>query len=62
MNRHNVIGKIKDNIAITAPLVCTDESNLYIRMPENVQKHEIVNHSAKEWARGDVYTCTIDGY
>src|SRR5438876_6762554 len=31
-------------------------------MPENIKKHEIVNHSAKEWVRGDVHTCTIDGY
>lgn len=31
-------------------------------MPANVQKHEIVNHSAKEWVRGDVHTGTIDGY
>jgi hypothetical protein len=31
-------------------------------MPENIQKHEIVNHSAKEWVRGDVHTDTIDGY
>src|SRR5439155_23454812 len=34
------------------------------RMPENVgnEKHEIVDHSAKEWVRGDVHTGTIDGY
>ena len=62
VNRFNVIDKIKDNISIDAPLICTDDSRLYDRMPGNVQKHEIVNHSAKEWVRGDVHTCTIDGY
>jgi len=62
VNRHNVIDKIKDNIAISADAVYTDDSRLYDRMPDNVQKHEIVNHSAKEWVRGDVHTCTIDGY
>jgi hypothetical protein len=31
-------------------------------MPANVKKHAIVNHSAKEWVRGDVHTGTIDGY
>jgi transposase-like protein len=62
MNRHNIIGKMKDSISISADAVYTDESNLYKRMPENVQKHEIVNHSAKEWVRGDVHTGTIDGY
>jgi hypothetical protein len=62
VNRFHVISKIKDNIAIDIDLVCTDESQMYKRMPDNVQKHEIVNHSAKEWVRGDVHTGTIDGY
>jgi transposase-like protein len=62
INRFHVIDKMKDNIAIDTDLVCTDESAMYKRMPANVQKHEIVNHSAKEWVRGDVHTGTIDGY
>ncbi len=62
VNRYNVINKIQDNIAITADAVYTDESHIYDRMPQNVKKHEIVNHSAKEWVRGDVHTGTIDGY
>src|SRR5713226_5256620 len=62
LNRYNLISKIKDNISIDADLVCTDESPMYKRMPKNVKKHEIVNHSAKEWVRGDVHTGTIDGY
>ncbi len=62
VNRFHVIDKIQDNIAITADHVYTDESQIYKRMPENVQKHEIVNHSVKEWVRGDVHTGTIDGY
>jgi hypothetical protein len=61
VNRHHVIGKLKDNISINADAVYTDDSHLYDRMPANIQKHEIVNHSAKEWARGDVHTGTIDG-
>src|SRR5260370_25345287 len=48
INRFHIIEKIKDNIAIDTDLVCTDESKLYKRIPDNVQKHEIVNHSAKE--------------
>jgi transposase-like protein len=62
MSRHNVIDKIKDNISINANAMYTDESSLYKRVPENIQRHEIVNHSAKEWVRGDVHTGTIDGY
>jgi DNA-directed RNA polymerase subunit RPC12/RpoP len=62
MNRFNVIGKIADGISASADLVCTDESSLYHRMPENVERHEIVNHSAKEYVRGQVHTGTVDGY
>ncbi len=62
INRKNVIDKIEDSISIEADLVCTDESPIYNRMPENVKRHESVNHSAKEWVRGDVHTGTIDGY
>jgi transposase-like protein len=62
VNRHHVIEKIQDNISIDASAVYTDDSRLYDRMPSNVKKHEIVNHSAKEWVRGDVHTGTIDGY
>ena len=63
VNRYHVIPKLQDNIAITADQLYTDEVSIYQWMPENVKgKHEIVNHSAKEWVRGDVHTGTIDGY
>lgn len=62
VNRENVISKIEDHIDITADAVYTDESPIYHNMPDNVQKHESVNHSVKEWVRGDVHTGTIDGY
>src|SRR4051794_17893906 len=56
------IDRLKDNVAISADALYTDDSNLYDKLPANIQKHEIVNHSAKEWVRGDVHTGTIDGY
>jgi transposase-like protein len=62
VNRYGVIGKLQDNISLNADALYTDESSLYKRLPGNIQKHEIVNHSAKEWVRGDVHTGTIDGY
>src|ERR1017187_6117430 len=62
INRHHVIAKLQDNIAVNASVLYTDDSALYGRLPANIQKHEIVNHSAKEWVRGDVHTGTIDGY
>jgi transposase-like protein len=62
INRHHVIGKLQDNISVNADALYTDESRIYDRVPANIQKHEIVNHSAHEWVRGDVHTGTIDGY
>jgi transposase-like protein len=40
----------------------TDESRLYTRVGANFDEHSTVNHSAKEYARGEVHTNTIEGY
>jgi hypothetical protein len=59
-----VVAKIKDNVAITADAIYTDESNFYGTAAGCIQNHnhQSVSHSAKEWVRGDVHTGTIDGY
>ena len=59
-----VVEKIKDNVAITADAIYTDESNLYGTTAGCIKNHnhQTVNHGAKEWVRGDVHTGTIDGY
>jgi transposase-like protein len=59
-----VVEKIKDNVAITADAIYTDDRNLYGTFARCSQSHnhEIVDHHAKEWVRGDVHTRTIDGY
>jgi transposase-like protein len=40
----------------------TDESVLYYKLGEKFAEHETVNHSEKEYARGDVTTNTIESY
>jgi transposase-like protein len=40
----------------------TDESPLYDAVGSEFAKHETVNHSAKEYARGDVTTNTVEGF
>ena len=40
----------------------TDESNLYPAFGSEFAKHETVNHSAKEYARGDVTTNSVEGF
>jgi len=40
----------------------TDESRLYTKVGTKFAAHETVNHSAKEYARGDVTTNTVEGF
>lgn len=56
-----VVGIVRDNIAHESRLQ-TDESNLYVKVGKEFAAHETVNHSVKEYARGDVTTNTVEGY
>ncbi len=40
----------------------TDESNLYPSVGTEFAQHETVNHGAKEYARGDVTTNSVEGF
>jgi hypothetical protein len=40
----------------------TDESNLYPKVGAEFAAHETVNHGAKEYARGDVTTNSVEGF
>ncbi len=40
----------------------TDESRLYVMVGKEFAAHETVNHSAKEYARGDVTMNTVETY
>jgi transposase-like protein len=40
----------------------TDEASIYMGIGWNFASHGTVNHSAKEYVRGDVYTNTVEGY
>lgn len=40
----------------------TDESNLYPAVGKEFATHETVHHSAKEYARGDITTNTVEGF
>jgi len=52
---------VADNISHESRLH-TDESKLYFGADELFAEHETVNHSRKEYARGDVTTNTAEGY
>jgi transposase-like protein len=56
-----VVDIVRDNIAKETRLH-TDESKLYTRVGKEFAAHETVNHSHKEYARGDVTTNTVESY
>jgi transposase-like protein len=52
---------VNGNVAQEARLH-TDESRLYTKIGAGFAAHETINHSAKEYARGDVTTNSVEGY
>ena len=40
----------------------TDDASMYKNVGKGFASHETVNHSMKEWVRGNVHTNTIEGY
>jgi transposase-like protein len=48
--------------ASTKSRLMTDEANQYPRIGKEFAKHETVNHSIEEYARGDVTTNTVEGF
>ena len=51
---------VNDNLSREARLF-TDESKLYIKVGRVFAEHSTVNHTAKEYARGEVNTNTVEG-
>lgn len=60
----NIVEKIQDNISIDARAIYSDDGQSYGTVPGCLKNHnhQKVRHIEKEWVRGDVHTCTIDGY
>ena len=56
-----VVKIVRGNVAKESRLH-TDESRLYRRVGREFAAHETVNHAAKEYARDDVTTNTVEGY
>jgi transposase-like protein len=57
----SVAAIVRENVSRETRLH-TDESNLYYRVGKEFAAHETVNHAAKEYARDDVTTNTIESY
>jgi len=52
---------VRRNIARSTALM-TDEATYYNEVGEDFASHEAVNHSQKEYVRGNVSTNTVEGY
>ena len=52
-------GVLKEHVANEARLM-TDDSNIYTKVGREFAEHGVVNHSAKEYVRGDVTTNTVE--
>lgn len=60
-DRETVAKIVKDNVHPETRLH-TDENRIYKGADQAFAKHETVNHSKKEYARGDVTTNSVEGF
>jgi transposase-like protein len=60
-NAETVAEIVSENISRESKLF-TDESKLYRKVGYQFFDHETVRHTAKEYARGEVHTNTVEGY
>jgi transposase-like protein len=56
------VAKIVNENILHETRLHTDESRLYTKIGADFATHETINHSAKEYARGDVTTNSVEGY
>lgn len=53
--------KLKENVSQKASLM-TDDARQYRNMNKEFASHDVVNHSAKEYVRGNAPTNTVEGF
>jgi hypothetical protein len=61
VNAKNVAPILREQIAKEARLM-TDEGRIYINVGKEFAEHNTVNHSAKEYARGDAHVNTLESF
>jgi ISXO2-like transposase domain len=52
---------LRENIRRESRLM-TDEANMYKEVGREFESHDAVNHSRKEYSRGEITTNTVEGY
>ncbi|MGE0423894.1 MAG: IS1595 family transposase [Reyranellaceae bacterium] len=61
LNATQVRSKLGENVKGRSTLM-SDESGLYTHVGWNFARHDVVNHSAQEYVRGDAYTNSVEGF
>jgi transposase-like protein len=56
-----IVPIVRDNIDRETRLM-TDEARHYVKVGEEFAEHGAVEHSRKEYVRGDIHTNTVEGY
>ncbi len=59
-DRETLHGFIRENVAGDAQAIYTDDWKAYEGIADHDTKHETVNHSEKEYVRGDVHTNSME--
>ncbi len=59
-DRETLHGFIRENVAGDAQAIYTDDWKAYEGIADHDTKHETVNHSKKEYVRGDVHTNSME--
>jgi len=59
-DRETLQGFIRENVAGDTKAIYTDELTSYIGIGDEDTEHETVNHSAKEYVRGDVHVNSME--
>jgi transposase-like protein len=61
LDHRNVRSALREHLHNDSRLA-TDGSNAYRFVMPSKEQHESVDHSKREWARGDVHTNTLEGF
>jgi transposase-like protein len=59
-DRRTLHGWIRKNLADETEAIYTDDWSPYIGIGDENTRHETVNHSAKEWVRGQIHTNSVE--
>jgi transposase-like protein/IS1 family transposase len=60
-NSKTLMALLKKTVKLDKATLMTDDSGLYRKFDEIIERH-VINHSSKQYVRGNVHTNTIEGF